>query len=274
MNARRLAFVAGATGYTGQAIVAHLCALSIDTVAHVRPDSSRLAEWRARFQALGARVDTTPWRISDRATDASGVSKAMETLDEVCSETRNDIDGAGMSATFRALHPTHVFAALGTTLARSRRGSDSSIPDTYADVDLALTQILIDASVAAGSVERFAYISATGANEGTRNPYLKVRVEVERLIRASGLGYTIARPGFVSGLDREENRPLERIGARTSDIFFTLASSLGARGFAARYRSISGPVLARGLVHAAFDPHCKDRSLHALDLRRAGAALF
>ncbi|MDZ4772414.1 MAG: NAD(P)H-binding protein [Planctomycetota bacterium] len=243
MSTRRLAFVAGATGYTGSATVARLRALDVETVAHVRPDSQRLAEWRKRFEAIAARVDTTSW------------------------------DATAMHATFRTLRPTHVFATLGTSLARSKGGSDSSVPDTYADVDFALTKMLIDASVAAGSVERFVYISAAGANAGTRNPYLKVRVEIERLIRASGLAFTVARPGFVSGSDREEARPLERISATASDVFFTLASSLGAAGFASRYRSISGTQLARGLVRAAFDANCKDRSLHAGDLRRPDVAL-
>lgn len=237
MTAGPRAFVAGATGYTGSAIVAHLRARGVETIAHVRPDSTRLAEWRARFTALGGRVDTTAWRDEE------------------------------LRATLRELRPTHVFATLGTTLARSRRGSDSAVPDSYEAVDLALTSMLLDAAVACGSVERFVYVSAAGANEGTRHPYLRVRVEIERRIRASGLSFTIARPAFVSGADRAERRPLERLGAVTSDVGFALAARLGARAFAARYGSISGDVLARGLVRAAFDPACAGRSLHSGELR-------
>lgn len=237
MTAGPRAFVAGATGYTGSAVVVQLCARGVETIAHVRPDSSRLAEWRARFAAQGARVDTTAWR---------------------------DVD---LRRTIHELRPTHVFATLGTTLARSRRGSDSAVPDSYEAVDLALTSMLLDAAVACGSVERFVYVSAAGANEGTRNPYLKVRVEIERRIRASGISFTIARPAFVSGTDRAERRPLERLGALTSDVGFALAARLGARSFAARYRSITGDELARGLVRAAFDPACAGRSLHAGLLR-------
>lgn len=243
MSARRLAFVAGATGYTGSAAVRCLREQHIDTIAHVRPDSQRLAEWQERFAQLGARVDATPW------------------------------EAGAFQATFRELRPTHVFALLGTTLSRSRRGSNSAIPDTYESVDLALTRILIDASVAAASVERFVYLSAAGANPGTRNPYLKVRVEIERLVRASRLPFTIARPGFISGADREEPRPVERVGAVTTDAFFTLAALLGARAFASRYRSISGPDLARALVRSAFDPAAAGASLHAGQLRSAGPAL-
>lgn len=243
MSARRLAFVAGATGYTGSAVVARLREIGTETVAHVRPDSKRMTEWRARFEGQGARVDTTAFEAD------------------------------AMERTLRDLRPTHVFATIGTTLARSRRGSDSAIPDTYDSVDLALTCMLIEASVAAGSLERFVYVSAAGANPGTRNPYLRVRVELERRIRSSGLPYTIARPAFVSGPDREEARPLERAGALASDLFFTLASCFGARELSRRYRSITGRELAHGLVRAAFDEACRDRSLHAGDLRTARDAL-
>lgn len=237
MSTAPLAFVAGASGYTGRSVVAELRARGVETVAHVRPDAARLAEWRARFERLGARVDTTPW------------------------------DGAAMTATFRVLGPTHVFATVGTTLARALRGSDSAIRDSYEAVDLGLTRILIDASRAASTVERFLFVSAAGARPGTRNPYLKVRVEIEGLIRASGLAYTIARPAYVTGPDRDEARPLERLGAITSDVGLALLGAIGARAFKARYRSIRGEVLARGLVRAAFDPASAGRSLHAGELR-------
>lgn len=230
-------FVAGATGYTGRAVVARLRERGVETIAHVRPDSARLEDWRERFGRLGARVDATAW------------------------------EPAAMTNTFRDLRPTHVFAALGATLARARRGSDSAVEDGYETVDRALTQILIDASLAAGSVSRFVYVSAAGANPGTRNPYLKVRVEIERALRGSGLAFTIARPAFVSGPDRDEARPLERLGAVTTDLGFALAARLGARGFAQRYRSITGDELAQGLVRAAFDERCAGRSLHAGELR-------
>ena len=53
-SAKRVAFVAGATGYTGVQVVRQLAALErtppLRVVAHVRPDSTRLAEWRTRFE--------------------------------------------------------------------------------------------------------------------------------------------------------------------------------------------------------------------------------
>ena len=61
MNIIPSAFVAGATGYTGREVVHELRKLGVVTIAHVRHESPRLAEWRSRFKSLGAIVDTTPW---------------------------------------------------------------------------------------------------------------------------------------------------------------------------------------------------------------------
>lgn len=57
-----LVFVGGATGYTGREVVKQLCARGIPTVAHVRPDSSRVGEFSAIFEGMGAQVDVTPWQ--------------------------------------------------------------------------------------------------------------------------------------------------------------------------------------------------------------------
>ena len=55
------AFVAGATGYTGRAVVRELTDRGLECIAHVRPDSPRLEEWRRVFTAMGATFDCTPW---------------------------------------------------------------------------------------------------------------------------------------------------------------------------------------------------------------------
>ncbi|MDP6943652.1 MAG: epimerase, partial [Myxococcota bacterium] len=100
------AFVAGATGYTGRAVVATLRDQGVRTTAHVRPGSPRLDTHRDHFESLGAAVDTTPW--SQEA----------------------------MAATLSTLHPTLVFCLLGTTrhrVAQERRAGDPAL--TYDDVD-------------------------------------------------------------------------------------------------------------------------------------------
>src|SRR5262245_54350251 len=158
-------FVAGATGYTGRAVVRESVARGLDTVAHVRPDSSSLDRWRQRFESIGARVDTTAWTAAD------------------------------IHATLRRLQPSVVYSLLGTTRARGKQGSGSAVNDDYEAVDYGLSILLLEAAVACGSRPRFVYLSAMGAEGRAVNAYMEVRKRVEAAVQASGLPYLIARPG-------------------------------------------------------------------------------
>lgn len=219
----QIAFVAGATGYTGREVVRELVGRGVRTVAHVRPDSSRVDEWRARFEAGGAAVDTTPW---------------------------ND---AAMMNTLSALQPTHVFSLLGTTRARRRASAARGRAESYESIDYGLTALLIRAAVASGSRPRFVYLSSIGVREHSTNPYLVARWRAESVLRASGLPYTIARPSFITGPGRDEPRLLERAGAGVANVIAGLARVVGARRLAGSVRSLTGAELATGLVRQAFD---------------------
>jgi uncharacterized protein YbjT (DUF2867 family) len=237
-----IAFVAGATGYTGREVVRVLAGRGVRTLAHVRPDSPRLDEWLARFTALGAEVDTTPWM--------------RETL----------------AARLTELAPTHVFSLLGTTLKRARRAAAEGRVETYEAVDYGLTKLLIDALVDAGLRPRFVYLSAAGASPSARGSYMQIRWRVEEALRASGLPYTIARPSFITGPDRDEQRPGERVGAAVADGVLAVAARLGARRLAARYRSTDSATLAEVLVGHALEPAVPadgNEVLEAESLRRA-----
>ena len=76
-----VAFVAGATGFTGREVVAELVRRGVRTLAHVRPDSSRLDEWRERFEAMGLslRLRPAPGRQHQLAR-SSGFSSSSTTL--------------------------------------------------------------------------------------------------------------------------------------------------------------------------------------------------
>lgn len=238
-----LAFVAGATGYTGREVVRILTERGVRTVAHVRPDSARLADWQTRFGALGAEVDATPW-----TPDA-------------------------MAERLGALQPTHVFALLGTTSKRGKqaRASASEVTpnphDTYDTVDYGLTRLLVQASVAAGCAPRFVYLSSTGVSENARGAYLQARWKAEHHLRASGLPYTIARPSFITGTDRDEARPGERAMAMVTDGLVAVAGALGARGLRARYRSTTNATLAAALVRLALDPAAENTIVESESLR-------
>ncbi|MBI4520975.1 MAG: NAD(P)H-binding protein [Gemmatimonadetes bacterium] len=218
------AFVAGATGYTGREVVRRLVEQGMSTVAHVRPESPRLEQWRRGFVALGASVEATAWE--ERA----------------------------MAESLRRLQPTLIFALLGTTRARGRAARRKGGPlETYESVDYGLTMLLLRAVKSSAPAARFIYLSSIGAGSRSANPYLEARRRAEEEIRQSGVSYVIARPSFITGPGRDETRPLERIGAVVIDGALVVAGFLGARRLRERYGSTTNVILARALVRLAFD---------------------
>lgn len=204
--------------------------------AHVRPDSPRASDWRARFEAQGAEVDTTAW------------------------------DPAALAGRLVELAPTHVFALFGTTRARAR--AEGRRPaDAYRAVDVELTRALCAAAAACPAPPRLVYLSSMGASAGARGAYLRARWEAEELVRASGLPYTIARPSLVTGPDRDEARPLERYSAALARPLARLLSRCGAPHWGARLAPTDARELAHGLVHAAFNYTTINRVLEAEELR-------
>jgi len=238
------AFVAGATGYTGYAVVKALGERGIPTIAHVRPDSPRTEEWGQRFQELGAQFDWTPW------------------------------DEPALTDMLARHRPTIIFSLLGTTKKRMKelteRGGDPRLAD-YEAVDYGLTAMLVNAVMAAGIVPRFMYLSAIGVGAHARGGYYRARWRIETKLRESGLPYTIARPSFITGLDREEPRPTEHLAAGALNLMAAGAGRLGFSRFRERYLSLTGPELARALVNLALDPNAA-LQIYETDLLRKYAS--
>ena len=235
------AFVAGATGYTGRSVVEACARRGLPTTAHVRPDSPRRDEWTRLFADVGATVDGTPW------------------------------ERAAMAATLARLRPTHVFILLGTTRARGRRAARSGRTETYDTVDLALPMLLVDAAEDAAAADptlrpRLVYLSAVGAREGTRSADVRVRGRVERRLREGRLPWLAVRPAVIAG-DRDERRPLERAAALVGDALLLPVGLLGGGRLRDRYRSISGPALAEGMVRAALAERGPGRVVRVDELR-------
>lgn len=228
------AFVAGATGYSGRALVGELRSRGIATVAHVRPDSPDLRRWREQFEAAGAVVDTTPW------------------------------DEHALTDTVSRIMPDTVFALLGTTRSRMRRSGGH---DSYQTVDYGLSAMLLRAVRRGAPHARFVYLSSAGVGPAARGAYLRVRWRLEEEIRASGGAWTIARPAFITGADREEPRPLERILGTAIDAALRVIGALGAGGMRDRYSSLTAAELGRGLADAAFSPDAEGKVLTADQLR-------
>jgi len=229
-----VAWVFGATGLTGREVVRQM---DRPRIAHVRPDSSRLEEWRRRFEAMGAEVDATPW------------------------------EREALAASFRERPPQVLFALLGTTRRRGRRAkAKGGADETYETVDYGLTRMLLDAALDAEAAPRFVYLSSMGVGPKARGGYLQVRHRFETELRGSGLPWVIARASFIVG-DRDEERPGEAVGARLGDAALGLVGALGGKRMQQKYRSQTGAELARSLVHLALAPDAADQVFESDRLR-------
>jgi uncharacterized protein YbjT (DUF2867 family) len=237
------AFVAGATGYTGREVVRALIARGVEASAHVRPDSPQLGALTHEFAAEGAAIDNTSW------------------------------EEAALSHTLTRLRPSVVFALLGTTRARVHAARQAgAAAESYDSVDYRQTTMLLRAAIASGSRPRFVYLSSLGAGRPSGNAYLSARYKAEGEVRASGLPYVIARPSFITGLDRRESRPGERIAAKVIDKVLGLAGYLGAASLRERYLSMSARTLATALVSFAFDEADPALVVETEELRRKAAS--
>jgi uncharacterized protein YbjT (DUF2867 family) len=140
--------------------------------------------------------------------------------------------------------------------------------DIYEAVDGRLTRMLVDATRAAAPEARFVLLSSVGTNPKATNAYLKSRAQMEDYCKQSGLRLTIARAPFITGPDRKEARPAERIGAAVADAALSASVLLGGLALKRRYSSMSGGQLAHALVHAALDPSCGGVTLEPEQLRK------
>lgn len=213
------AFVTGSTGYVGQAVVAELGSRDLGIVAHIRPDSRRLADLGPRFESLGAELCTAPWDVGPLT---------------------------------EALHEhavTHVFCLIGTT--RKQAAAEGLGGNIYERVDLGLTKLLVEAATKVEHTPRFIYLSSIGASAQARSGYLKARGQAENAVASSGLPYVIARPSFITGSDRDEARPAERIGAAIADGALSAIGALGGKKLKAKYESTTASELATRLVERA-----------------------
>jgi uncharacterized protein YbjT (DUF2867 family) len=215
------AYVLGATGFVGREVVRQLCVRGTKTIAHVRPDSKSLADWRAKLAELGAEVDTTAW------------------------------DTAAMAARLRELRPDQVYILIGTTRAKAK--SDGITGNIYEAVDKGLTKIAVDAARASETSPRIVYLSSVGADKTARSPYLRVRGETEDIVTGSGLPWAIARPSFITG-DREDGRLAERGASIVGDGLLAVVGVLGGRSVRDKYSSTTPDVLASALIRIAEAP--------------------
>ena len=226
-------FVLGATGFVGREVVRQLCVRGARTVAHVRPDSRSLEDWRNKLDALGAAVDTTPWEVP------------------------------ALAARFRVVEPAQIYVLIGTT--RSRAKSDGVSGDIYEAIDVGLTRIAVDAAIASERRPRIVYLSSVGADPAARSAYLAARGRAEKIVTGSGLPWVIARPSIITG-ERDDGRAAERGAAVIGDGLLAVAGAFGGKKLRDRYRSTTPDVLAAALIRLG-ETGEHDRIVDGADLR-------
>ena len=236
-------WVAGATGYTGNALVRLLTELKIPVVAHIRPASPNRVQVQERFEQWGAQVAICNWELK------------------------------GLLGEFRSSGATHVFSLLGTTAAKGRTARKQGERADYETVDYGLTLKMLKVARESGRCERFSYLSAVGVHSGVRSPYMRARAKAEQEIRDSGLAFTIAQPALITGPDREESRPMEAVGDWMAKGVLGLAKWVGRTSWTENYRTLNARTLAAGMLHAAFDPNFEGKCVSAGELARLAEAI-
>lgn len=137
------------------------------------------------------------------------------------------------------VHCQDAFCCLGSTLRRA--GSEAE----RRKVDLDLTMVFARAAKGAGAT-RFVVITSAGADSASRNPYLRVKGELEQALRELHFdGLDVIRPGLLLGA-RDELRPLELAGRLVMPLVNPLM-----RGRHARWRGISARDAAAAMLGAA-----------------------
>jgi uncharacterized protein YbjT (DUF2867 family) len=227
------AFVLGATGFVGREVVRQLCVRATPVVTHIRPDSLKIPEWRARFAKLGATIDTSPWHAD---TLAQGIDRA---------------------------NPSELYILIGTT--RGRAKADGVDGDIYERVDYGLTKIAVEAARKSAAKPRLVYLSGIGADANARGAYMKARGKAEDAVRGSGLPWVIARPAIITG-DRDDSRAGERAAAIVGDGLLAIAGAFGGKQLRAKYKSTTPDVLASALIRIAEAPE-HDRVAEGAELR-------
>ncbi|GIK19535.1 MAG: hypothetical protein AMXMBFR77_18400 [Phycisphaerales bacterium] len=79
--------------------------------------------------------------------------------------------------------------------------------ETFRRLHVQATRALCEAA-AGGGVSRFVQISALGVHEEAATEYQRSKAEGERIVRASGLAWTILRPGLIHGQAGELTRQM------------------------------------------------------------------
>ncbi|HSN73351.1 MAG TPA: NAD-dependent epimerase/dehydratase family protein [Steroidobacteraceae bacterium] len=152
------------------------------------------------------------------------------------------------------------FCALGTTMRTA--GSKEAFRRVDFDAVVGFARLGL-----AHGAERFVLVSAVGADERSRNFYLRVKGEAEMAVAALGFrAVEILRPSLLLG-DRAEQRPTEVLATRAARFVKPLLA-----GPLAAYRPVDAAVVATAMLRAAHRPGDGRHIYAGDDIRQLAAA--
>ena len=212
MQAKQSAWVFGATGLTGRAVVHALRLANIPCHAHVRPDSSSRAFTESVFSDLGASVEPFDWTEPQ------------------------------LKAAFERVRPTVVFLTLGTTKARAKLDGQG-----HRAVDFELTKMVLDVLEAECPEAQIVYLSAVRSMGASLSDYFRIRAEIEFALDQLNTFVLVAQPALITG-DRLDARPWEHRAAIATNKGLDCLTAMGFKGMAECYRSLDGKTLGQGMV--------------------------
>lgn len=153
-----------------------------------------------------------------------------------------------------------AYCCLGSTL----RSAGSEAERRKVDLDLAVA--FARAAQALGAT-RLVVVSSAGADSSSRNPYLRVKGELEQALREMHFeALDVIRPGLLLGR-RGELRPLELLG----QLAMPLANPF-LRGRQARWRGIAARDVAAAMLGAARTRRTGVHAYEGLTLRALAQA--
>ncbi len=152
-------------------------------------------------------------------------------------------------------HCTTIVQLIGTTRTRFATG------DTYQSSDIDTTALLLEAATGS-EIDHFVLLSSVGAGQPV-GQYLKAKATTERIVRQSGIDWTILRPSSFHGGGHVPPPPLYWMTS--------LLETIGANSAANRLRPIPLRSLAGTILHIAASRQAINQTLEASSLWRAVA---
>ncbi|MEM1330690.1 MAG: NAD(P)H-binding protein [Planctomycetota bacterium] len=182
--------VTGATGFVGRYLVGELLGRGHHVLALVRDERSAM-KLLGELEGAEERLEVRSGAAVFGKEQARGVDRTTGRLVKL-GETEDGLAGPPAGSAAALLSGIDAMVHL---IGIIREASDGQ---TFERIHVELTRNVLAACRAAG-VARYVHMSALGVTSEGPAEYQKTKAEAERLVRDSGLDWTIFRPGIIHG---------------------------------------------------------------------------